>query len=160
LKVHNLSKKDIKELNNLIDENFNIESFFDKKELIKKYLDKQNNINRVFYATDNIMFIKIGGVFFPSLKNLLNNNFLKQIKVDMKAVKFVTNGADIMRPGIVDIDAEIEADSIISVCDETHEKPLCVGRALFSGVEIEALEKGKVIKNLHYISDELWNLKL
>ncbi|MCF7860659.1 RNA-binding protein [Candidatus Woesearchaeota archaeon] len=160
MKMHNLSKKDIKELNMHIEDNFGKADFFDKKGLIKKYQDKQNGVTNVFYAKEDILFIQSGDIFFPSLKNILKNNFLPKFIVDMKAISFVTNGADIMRPGITDFPNGIEKGDIVSVCDETHQKPLCIGMAMFSGDEIKSMDKGKVIRNIHYVSDDFWNLKI
>ena len=52
----------------------------------------------------------------------------------MGAVKFMSSGADVMRPGITELDHEIKKDEIVVVVDQTHKKPLCVSKALFSGV--------------------------
>ena len=76
----------------------------------------------------------------------------------MGAVKFVTNGADIMAPGIVDADDTIAVDDSVWICDETHKKPLAVGIALKSGIEMVQQEKGKAVKMIHHVGDELWNL--
>lgn len=91
----------------------------------------------------------------PTLHLLLKDNFIPTIAVDMGAVKFVVGGADIMRPGIVEI-AEFNKETIVAVVDEKHHKPLCVGFALFSSSEIKLMKTGKVIKNIHYVGDEIW----
>ena len=75
----------------------------------------------------------------------------------MGAVKFVSSGADIMRPGIVELDKAIKKDEIVVVVDQSHKKPLCVARALFSGEEISSLKQGKVLKNLHWVGDVVWS---
>ena len=47
--------------------------------------------------------IIIDGKPFPTLKAALANEIKgKTVTVDMGAIKFVSNGADIMSPGIVD----------------------------------------------------------
>jgi PUA domain protein len=74
----------------------------------------------------------------------------------MGAVRFVTNGADVMAPGIVDADASIEKGHQIWICDERHHKPLAVGIALLNGNEMISAEKGKAVKLKHYIGDGLW----
>ncbi len=78
------------------------------------------------------------------------------VTVDMGAVKFLYNGADVMAPGIVDADPEIQVDDPVWVRDEKHLKPLAVGIALISGDEMRAKGSGKAIKTLHYISDPIW----
>jgi PUA-domain protein len=92
----------------------------------------------------------------PTLKLLQTKDLLKKITVDMGAVKFVVNGADIMRPGITKIDADIKKEEAIVVVDENNQKPLAVGIALLSAEEMEKVSSGKVIKNIHYVGDEIW----
>ena len=96
----------------------------------------------------------------PTLKFLQENNVLKKITVDMGAVKFVVNGADIMRPGIVEIETGIAKDEFVCVIDKNNKKPLAVGIALFDGNEMQAMKSGKVIKNIHYVGDELWKMEV
>lgn len=96
----------------------------------------------------------------PTLKFLQENNLLKKITVDMGAVRFVVNGADIMRPGIVEIEDGIAKDEFVAVIDKNNKKPLAVGIALFDGVEMKAMKTGKVIKNIHYVGDELWRMEV
>ena len=93
----------------------------------------------------------------PTLKFILKNSFLKKIKVDMGAVPFVIKGADIMRPGIKEIEDGIKKDELVAVIDEKHGKALAIGKALFDSDEMRTLSTGKVIKNLHYVGDKIWN---
>jgi PUA domain protein len=90
-----------------------------------------------------------------------NSDFIKQfpyVHVDMGAVKFVCNGAKIMRPGITKF-ATFKKDDIVIVKDQTYEKNLAVGIA-FDDSEIAASKsKGYVIDNLHYISDKFWQVR-
>jgi PUA domain protein len=77
--------------------------------------------------------------------------------VDMGAVKFVSSGADVMRPGIVELDQSIKKDELVVVVDQNHKKPLCIARALFPGEEIFKMKQGKVLKSLHWVGDPVWN---
>ena len=62
-------------------------------------------------------------------------------------------------PNVYHISEEnLVVDDYIWVCDETHRKPLCVGKALLSGEEMKQGSSGKAIKNIHYIGDKLWKL--
>lgn len=93
----------------------------------------------------------------PALKYLQKHpDKLKQIVVDMGAIKFIVNGADIMRPGIVQIDSKIKKDEFIVIVDENNLKPIAVGIALFDGIEMKKIESGKLIKNIHFVGDEIW----
>ena len=90
------------------------------------------------------------------------------VVVDAGAVRFVVNGADIMKPGIVSADPEIAAGDLVIVVEERHKKPLAVGRALVPGTEMRgetrmgegiSVEKceGKAVKSLHHVGDAIWN---
>lgn len=98
---------------------------------------------------------------YPTLKAALNLELdSKVVVVDMGAVRFVTKGADIMSPGIVDADDEIVEGDIVIIVEETHNKPLAMGISLISGPEMVENDEGKAIKSLHYVGDAIWNLEL
>lgn len=80
------------------------------------------------------------------------------VTVDMGAVKFVYNGADVMAPGIVEADPDIAAGDLVWVRDERNRQPLAVGEALTTGAEMAASEKGKSVKTLHHVGDDIWKL--
>ena len=84
----------------------------------------------------------------------------KYATVDMGAINFVIKGADIMSPGIVDADKTIEPGETIIVIEEGHKKPLAIGISLISGEEMIENDKGKAIKNLHYVGDPIWELEI
>jgi malignant T-cell-amplified sequence len=77
------------------------------------------------------------------------------VTVDMGAVKFVCNGAKVMRPGITNFDSFKKGD-IVVVKDQTHGRALAVGVALEASEAAKAMPKGYVVENLHYISDKMW----
>ena len=95
----------------------------------------------------------------PTLRLLQSKDLLKKITVDMGAIKFVVNGADIMRPGITKIEEGIEKDEAVVIVDENNQKPLAVGIALFSSEEMKITSSGKVIKNIHFVGDEIWKIE-
>jgi PUA domain protein len=103
-----------------------------------------------FYYQDKIV---------PTLKNLQKNSLLKKITVDMGAVKFVINGADIMRPGITEIEDGINENDFIVIVDVNNQKSLAVGIALLNSEEMRSSTSGKVIKNIHYVGDEIWKIE-
>lgn len=96
----------------------------------------------------------------PTLKYLQHHSLLKKITIDMGAVKFIVNGADVMRPGIVEIDDTIAKDEIIVIIDQNNKKPLAVGIAQFGSEEMRALQRGKAIKTIHYVGDEVWKVEI
>ncbi len=106
-------------------------------------------------VADNFKMLRLGEDYIPFLSELeLLENFPKVI-VDMGAVKFMCKGANLMRPGIKKF-TEFEKDKLVCIVEETHHKFLAVGKSTVSSSELENMEKGEVIQNLHYISDKFW----
>ena len=137
-----------------------------KSKEAKKLINYNYSVNkkdRTEILDDRILLINSKPSFFlhndkwlPTLQTLQEHSLLKEVIVDMGAVKFVIKGADIMRPGIKEIDETIESGEYIVILDENNKKPLAVGKTLFSGKEIKSMESGKVIENIHYVGDDLW----
>lgn len=105
--------------------------------------------------------INIEGEYFPTLKAALANEFdAKTVEVDRGAIRFVTNGADVMSPGIVAADDDVEVGDIVLIVDENHKKPLAVGVSLITGEEMVENDSGKAIETKHYVGDEIWNFEV
>ncbi len=98
---------------------------------------------------------------FPTLKAALTMDLKsKYVVVDMGAVRFMANGADVMSPGIVDADPDLIEGDVVVVIDETHRKPLAVGISLISGSEMVENNKGKAVTTIHFIGDPIWDLEI
>ena len=150
---HRLKRKEIRELldhiHRKIDADFSVSS---------------ENIETGTLDTYELIFIdgiplflrKDDDLFFTLVGLLRTKQTKRSVVVDMGAVRFVTNGADVMAPGIVDADSSIEPGDPVWVCDETHKKPLAVGKALISGDEMKENSSGKAVTMVHYIGDDLW----
>lgn len=147
-----LSNSEKKDINKLLEKQFNLIEFIKKQDIVDN--DEQNNI----IVNGKKVFFNYEKNLVPTLRLLLEKTVLKKITIDMGAVRFIIKGADIMRPGIRKLDENIAKDEFVVIVDETHGKPLAVGKILFSGEEVKAMNSGKVIKNIHYIGDGIWNL--
>lgn len=77
------------------------------------------------------------------------------VTVDAGAIEFVSNGADVMRPGIVEADDDIEAGDLVVIVEETHGKALAVGRARVGG-EAMLGDEGRVVDSIHHVGDDLY----
>ncbi len=124
-------------------------------------VSKKDNLElhdeKVLYINHQSAFFYHEKKLVPTLHYLLKQpTFLKNIVVDMGAVKFVVGGADIMRPGIVSIESEISAGDFVVVVDVNNKKPLAIGIALFGSSEMQEMKTGKVVKNIHYVGDDVW----
>jgi len=80
------------------------------------------------------------------------------VTVDAGAVSFVSDGADVMRPGIVEADDAIDAGDVVVVAEETHGKVLAVGRARVEGGDMTG-DSGKVVDSVHHVGDELFEFR-
>ncbi len=79
------------------------------------------------------------------------------VQVDMGAVPYVCNGANVMSAGINDASPEIVEGQYVWIREESQHKPLAVGKSLLSSQEMLNSNKGKAIKALHYIGDKVWD---
>lgn len=114
--------------------------------------------SRVLLLDDTILFFEYDGMIIPTIHALLDGKVkLPQVTVDMGAIKYVVNGADIMRPGITKIDDGIKAGSIVAIVDERHGKPLAIGISKLNTEDMRLAESGKVIQSIHYVNDPLWD---
>jgi len=113
--------------------------------------------SRVIILDGEILFFQEDRLFIPSLRAILKGIIsIPQVVVDMGAVSFVVNGADIMRPGVTKVDRRIKKGSIVAIVDENHGKPLAVGISIMDANEMESANSGKVVLSKHHVGDALW----
>lgn len=150
MKSHNLSKSDISVILDKMTQQWHIE-IPKSKTLVLHEIDDDTNL----ITGDSITSIQIGESYLPFLSETVLLEKFPKATVDAGAIKFVCNGANVMRPGIKKF-TEFQKDDIICVVEEVHNKFLAVGKALVSSAEMSTITKGEVVKNLHYISDKYW----
>ena len=113
----------------------------------------------VVFVNGKILAFTPGGVQFLTVRGLLTYAALKRfVTVDMGAVKFVYNGADVMGPGVVACDLAISEGDLVWIRDVKNLRPLAVGRAVVSGETMSRKEKGKVVQSIHHVGDKLWEI--
>ena len=113
---------------------------------------------KVYVLDDEILLFKFEGSLYPTLRCKCIDS-LPAVIVDMGAIPFVCKGADVMAPGITEIKTPFEEGTLVVVRDVKHGKALAIGKALRPSAAILAEKKGKVIHNLHYVGDKIWNSK-
>ena len=128
-------------------------------------LPKQKNVRThevdekgVIITGNGITAVKIGDDILPFLDDILILEKFPYVTVDMGAIKFVCKGANVMRPGITKF-SDFENGQIVCVIEESQNKFLAVGKAKMSSMQLDEIDKGEVIKNMHYISDIFWESK-
>ena len=150
MKSHPLSKTDSNEMLEAVASQWKIE-IPKMKILVKHEIDETTSV----ITGESFMAIKIDRTYLPFLSEISLLEKFPKVTVDAGAIKFVCNGANIMRPGIKSF-TDFEKDQIVCVVEETHNKFLAIGKSLVSSHEMANIAKGEAVKNLHYISDKYW----
>ena len=150
---HRLKSKQIREIVETLENEFE-GAFFDNNSVVevgdvedKRFVFVDGK--PVLMYVDKQVCFTIHGIEFFEVKN-------RYVTVDMGAVKFVTNGADVMSPGVIDADVNIKEKDFVWICDERNKKPLAVGFAEISGEEMISENKGKAVRIIHYVGDIIW----
>ena len=112
----------------------------------------------VFVVLDGFEFVQAGDDFFPFLGSQETLTRFPQAFVDEGAIKFLLNGADVMRPGIRKLDDWGGVGRIVVVREEKKGRAIALGPANVAGSEAKSMTKGSCIKNVHHLGDKYWNL--
>jgi PUA domain protein len=128
-----------------------------------EHLSRKSRVETEIVKSSEIIFVdglpvafKREGQFVPVLTNTIALEKMPRIIVDMGAVPHVVGGADIMAPGIRRVEGSFGEKELVVIIDEKHGKFLSVGRSLLSSETLAATKKGKVIANVHYVGDPVW----
>lgn len=153
-KRHRLRKKEIKSLAADLNEVFSMPCFS-----VDDTIDLAMVGDIEIILVDNeILGLIVNKEPFLSVKGILRYKpENRYVTVDMGAVRFVYNGADVMAPGIVEADSSITEGDMVWIRDEKNLKPLAVGVALTSGPEMVNANSGKSVKTIHHVGDDFWN---
>ncbi len=143
MRVRQLRSKEIKELRKKF-------SWLPAKGLVEEEL--QGDLLVITDGSTPLLARK-KGVLFPTL---FSGADLPEVTIDMGAVKFVANGADVMAPGVVEKPPFKEGDLLYAV-DERNRKKIAVVMALVDSDSFP--EKGRAFKNLHHVGDRIWQSK-
>jgi len=123
---------------------------------IKTFKAYEVEQGRFILESEDILAVQVDRkIILPFLGLPRILEYFPAVYVDMGAVKFVCNGAKVMRPGITKFDHFTKGDIVI-VKDQIHAKPLSVGIAMEDSDAAITKTKGYVIDNLHYVSDKFW----
>jgi PUA domain protein len=155
-----LSKKDKKQLQLKLSEIYGdtIEDLILKTDNLEEARTDEGSLllkgNKIWFFSHNDQLI-------PSIY-CLRDSYLKlpKIVVDVGAIRFITNGADVMAPGVVYFEENISKNEIVAIHEEKADTIIAVGSSLIDGHEFEKTKKGKVVKMLHYLKDHIWNFQL
>ena len=97
------------------------------------------------------------GIYLPLLTETDMLEKIPHVIVDMGAIKFICKGANLMRPGITKI-GKFKKDDIVCIREESKGNYLAIGQALMSSDEAQSASRGEILRNLHYVSDNIWEM--
>src|SRR5437667_7670549 len=100
--------------------------------------------HRLLLRENEAIGLFLNGDVIPTIRGLLAFPATKRaVTVDMGAVRFIYNGADVMAPGIVDADPGIRVADVGWIRDEKNGRPLAVGRAIMDGPTMAARRRAR-----------------
>ena len=153
--MHSLSKREVHDITGQISKSWPTNSVGAIKNLQAYVIDG----NKRLLVGNNLVAIQLApDLVIPHLTQHDLLDHFASMQVDMNAVKFVCNGANIMRPGITDFTTFKESE-IVLVKDQTHKKELAVCISLVDDVTGRKMERGVVLNNIHHIGDVYWETK-
>lgn len=112
----------------------------------------------VFVHFDGIVFVKTGVILFPFLGSTDALSLFPAVTVDEGAIRFLLNGADVMRPGIRTFDKWGASGRTVVVKEEKKGRAIAVGVSLVASDEAVGMSKGVCLRNLHHVGDRYWHL--
>lgn len=124
---------------------------------------RKSRVETEFVKNSEIIFVdgrplafRRDGQMIPLLTNTSALEKMPRITVDMGAVPHVVGGADIMAPGVRRVEGTFIERQLVTVVDERHGKFLAIGISLYGSEQFSTVHKGKVVANLHYVGDLVW----
>jgi len=152
-KRHRLREKEVRALTDEISPRVGVEVFGPSDTVDRA----ESSDFDVIFVDGEVRALIQDGKAFLTVRGLLRYRPAKSyVTVDMGAVPFVSKGADVMTPGIVEADPSIKEGDFVWIRDVKNRVPLAIGRALVSGEEMAKRQPGKAVKNIHFVGDKLW----
>lgn len=112
----------------------------------------------VFIHLDSMVFVKAGDSLMPFLGSPAALSLFPSATVDEGAIRFLLNGADVMRPGMKAFDKWGDPGKTVVIKEERKGRAIAVAKSLVSSDEASGMTKGVCLKNLHHVGDRYWNL--
>ena len=116
---------------------------------------------KLIAKSGKIWFFQSENQLLPSIYFLRESGFnLPEIVVDIGAIRFITNGADVMSPGVVLFSEEIRKGNLVVIKEEKANSIIGIGSSLINSEDFNKSKKGKVVKLLHHLKDKIWSFQL
>ncbi|UCG90548.1 MAG: hypothetical protein JSU57_02130 [Candidatus Heimdallarchaeota archaeon] len=131
------------------------------KENIQFITEDDEKLNSLLFNQNyEVRFFLFNNRYLPTIQFIRENPHIDFpiVKVDQGAVQYILNGADVFAQGITSVNHEFNTNSIVMVSNP-QDAVLALGKSLKSSTELLS-SKGKVINNIHYLGDSIWEGKL
>ena len=112
----------------------------------------------IFLINAKPLLVKAEKNIYPTLRFDEYLQKAPKVVVDMGAVPYVCNGANVMAPGIRRFEGQFDENDIVIVVDEKHGRPIALGEILYDAEKAKNVSQGTVVRNLYYVGDKTWNL--
>ena len=159
MRKYNLKNKDVRKLIKDFTE------FYKVEELSQYFAKSRNKIDcididesKIYFIDERPYLLRTEKGLFPTL---IFEEFLAKLPhviVDTGAIDHICNGADVMAPGIREINGNFKQGSTIVVKEEKYTKSIALGLSIYDMQELKSIKKGKVIENIHYVGDIFWEI--
>ncbi len=155
LKRHHLSSSDVKQLDEELHSRLGTCLFelVGRKPSVEIASTEKGDI---YLVNKRPALLRIKKQLIPALVYEELTERLPRVVVDSGAVPYVCNGADVMAPGVVKISGSFKEGAVVAVAEERYGKLIALGIALRSSQEISRMQRGKVVRNLHYAGNKIW----
>jgi PUA domain protein len=114
--------------------------------------------SKVFFLNREPLFIERRNRIVPSLINEDIVSRMPSVVVDQGAVPFLCTGANVMAPGVREVEGKFSPGQLVIVREERFHKGLVVGSAIVGSDEMKKQLKGRVVENIHYVGDDAWEI--
>lgn len=111
----------------------------------------------IFAHFGELVFVLTDRRFVPFLGSQDALSLFPSASVDEGAIKFLLNGADIMRPGVKSYDQWGPEGKTVVVREEKKNRAIVVSQSTVRSEDMPAISKGTCLKNIHHVGDAYWN---
>jgi len=151
--MRSLSNKEKRELISKLEESLKVSLESLKKETISYDEDR-----KVYISSKMPIAFLYEDKIYPTIFLILKTDTeLPYVVVDDGAKEKILNGADVFRPGIIEFSEDIKKGQVTLIISRDN-KLLGIGISLMDYEEIKNVNRGKVIKNIHYFGDKITEL--
>ncbi|KAL7067542.1 putative translation machinery-associated protein 20 [Cryptosporidium serpentis] len=119
-----------------------------------------NHIQFIVVDSVPLFFQQRGSPWYPTLRLLHSYpDMMPTMQVDKGAIKYVLKGSNIMCPGLTSLGGKmdlVKPKQVVKIVGEGTSSACAIGYTLMGTDEIQSINKGVCIENVHYLNDGLW----